>query len=163
MAADTEADGEDRFEIVVLDLARNRAVSLGSNHPATPDSCLSGRLALVVDVHEVLDRLPEGVDVAHRGPQTDAEALGDVVCGKALGGAESGAHFQKAGGWRVRVRPDFPRHGQVATFNALVGVDSGTATFTTRSAAGGGRGRASETRAHATTTRSWRIGSSPAQ
>ena len=36
MAADTEADGEDRLEMVVLDLARNRAVSLGSNHPAKP-------------------------------------------------------------------------------------------------------------------------------
>jgi hypothetical protein len=39
---------------VVLDIARNRAFSLGSNYPVGPDSWLSGELPLVVDVHEVL-------------------------------------------------------------------------------------------------------------
>jgi hypothetical protein len=53
-AAHAVADGDDGLEVVVLNLAKNLAISFTSNHPEFPDSCLAAELALVEDVHEVL-------------------------------------------------------------------------------------------------------------
>src|SRR5690606_34169031 len=51
---DPVADREDRIEAVVVDFARNVAITFGSNYPETPDSCLSLKLTFVVDVSKVL-------------------------------------------------------------------------------------------------------------
>ena len=59
LAAHAVADGQHRRQGVVFDLARNRAITLGSNHPGSPDGCLGLHLALLEDVAEVL------VDRAH--------------------------------------------------------------------------------------------------
>jgi hypothetical protein len=82
-------------------------LTAGAGHE-TPDLPLIDGLVV-----QGLARLPESVDVADRGSQTDAEALGDVVRGQTLGGIERGAHVQEAGGGCVRVRLGFPGHGQV--------------------------------------------------
>lgn len=59
-APHAEADGENRLEVVVLDLAGDRAMAFGSNYPEWPDGCRAAQLSLVEDVHEVF------VDGAHR-------------------------------------------------------------------------------------------------
>ena len=43
-AVDAVADRDDHVEVVVADLARNLATSLGSNHPAFPVGCLLAQL-----------------------------------------------------------------------------------------------------------------------
>lgn len=52
--ADAVADREDDGEAVVLDLPRDLALTLCSNHPEFPDGCGAVEFALLVDVHEVL-------------------------------------------------------------------------------------------------------------
>ena len=46
-AAHAVADRQERLEAVVLDLAGNLALPLGSNYPESPDGCLATALALV--------------------------------------------------------------------------------------------------------------------
>jgi hypothetical protein len=61
MAADAEADREDRLEVVVLDGATDLPRPLGSNNQVRLDSCPRVELALLVNV------LQMQVDVLERG------------------------------------------------------------------------------------------------
>src|SRR5205807_8871545 len=55
--ADAIADGEDRFETVVVDLAFDRTGTLNSNYPEFPDSWPSVQFALVENIDEMfIDR-----------------------------------------------------------------------------------------------------------
>ena len=60
VAADAVADGEDGFEVVVVDVAGDLAGALLANYPEIPDSCSAVELALVVDVDKVF---VDGADV----------------------------------------------------------------------------------------------------
>ena len=51
--ADAVVDGENSLQVVVFDLARNRAAALLSNHPEFPDSCLPAQFGLVEHVNQV--------------------------------------------------------------------------------------------------------------
>ena len=53
MAANAEANGEDRVQRVMLDRPPNLARPLGSNHQVRLDSCLRVELPLLVEVLQV--------------------------------------------------------------------------------------------------------------
>lgn len=64
-AADAEADGEDGVEVVVLDLAGDGTLTLGSNYSMASNSCLRRQLPLGVDLLQVVVHRPDA-DVEER-------------------------------------------------------------------------------------------------
>jgi hypothetical protein len=54
MRADAIADGEDSFQVVMVQCAGYVATTLQLNYPEFPDSCIGFQLPFVVDVYEVL-------------------------------------------------------------------------------------------------------------